>query len=82
MLCCCFVRRRGRGEGRLISGNTLANTSLPVFLDSVIGGGWIAILGATGLEVSHRWNKLTTACVRRVSRLLGNADYPQSYSTR
>ncbi|GMK58942.1 hypothetical protein CspeluHIS016_0603840 [Cutaneotrichosporon spelunceum] len=31
--------------------NTLVNTSLPVFLDSVIGGGWIAILGATGLEL-------------------------------
>jgi metal transporter CNNM len=31
--------------------NTLVNTSLPVFLDSVIGGGWIAILGATVLEL-------------------------------
>ncbi|CAK9787094.1 unnamed protein product [Cutaneotrichosporon oleaginosum] len=31
--------------------NTLINTSLPVFLDSVIGGGWIAILGATALEL-------------------------------
>ncbi|KAL1409912.1 cell agglutination protein Mam3 [Vanrija albida] len=31
--------------------NTLVNTSLPVFLDSMIGGGWIAILGATGLEL-------------------------------
>ncbi|RSH84636.1 uncharacterized protein EHS24_006160 [Apiotrichum porosum] len=31
--------------------NTLVNTSLPVFLDNIIGGGVIAVLGATALEL-------------------------------
>ncbi|ORY27814.1 hypothetical protein BCR39DRAFT_537401, partial [Naematelia encephala] len=35
----------------LLLGNTLVNTSLPVFLDSIIGGGWIAVLGSTFLEL-------------------------------
>ncbi|RSH90330.1 hypothetical protein EHS25_001664 [Saitozyma podzolica] len=35
----------------LLLGNTLVNTSLPVFLDSIIGGGWIAVLGSTVLEL-------------------------------
>ncbi|TYJ54300.1 hypothetical protein B9479_005059 [Cryptococcus floricola] len=39
------------GHGRhtmlvvLLLGNTLINTSLPIFLDSIVGGGWIAVLG-------------------------------------
>ncbi|WVQ76817.1 hypothetical protein IAR50_006491 [Cryptococcus sp. DSM 104548] len=39
------------GHGRhtmlvvLLLGNTLTNTSLPIFLDSIVGGGWIAVLG-------------------------------------
>ncbi|EJT47625.1 hemolysin [Trichosporon asahii var. asahii CBS 2479] len=33
-----------------LTGNTLVNTSLPIFLDNIIGGGVIAILGATALE--------------------------------
>ncbi|WVQ97880.1 hypothetical protein IAU59_004996 [Kwoniella sp. CBS 9459] len=43
------------GRGRhtmlvvLLLGNTLINTSLPIFLDSIVGGGWIAVLGSTFL---------------------------------
>nr|XP_031857385.1 uncharacterized protein CI109_007207 [Kwoniella shandongensis]KAA5524457.1 hypothetical protein CI109_007207 [Kwoniella shandongensis] len=33
----------------LLLGNTLINTSLPIFLDSIVGGGWIAVLG------THLW---------------------------
>ncbi|KAK8846786.1 hypothetical protein IAR55_005874 [Kwoniella newhampshirensis] len=33
----------------LLLGNTLINTSLPIFLDSIVGGGWIAVLGSTFL---------------------------------
>ncbi|KAK1926456.1 hypothetical protein DB88DRAFT_481900 [Papiliotrema laurentii] len=40
----------------LLLGNTLANTSLPIFLDAIVGGGWIAVLGSTALEAiaNHR----------------------------
>ncbi|WWD07906.1 hypothetical protein V865_006013 [Kwoniella europaea PYCC6329] len=31
----------------LLLGNTLINTSLPIFLDSIVGGGLIAVLGST-----------------------------------
>ncbi|WVR04473.1 hypothetical protein IAU60_001476 [Kwoniella sp. DSM 27419] len=41
----------GRGKHTmlvvLLLGNTLINTSLPIFLDSIVGGGIIAVLGST-----------------------------------
>ncbi|OCF59040.1 hypothetical protein L486_03538 [Kwoniella mangroviensis CBS 10435] len=36
----------------LLLGNTLINTSLPIFLDSIVGGGLIAVLGSTLLIVT------------------------------
>ncbi|ORX34416.1 hypothetical protein BD324DRAFT_635793 [Kockovaella imperatae] len=35
----------------LLLGNTLVNTSLPIFIDSLVGGGLIAVLGSTALEL-------------------------------
>ncbi|CAD6565425.1 MAG: hypothetical protein TREMPRED_001274 [Tremellales sp. Tagirdzhanova-0007] len=37
----------------LLLGNTLVNTSLPIFLDSIVGGGYIAVLGSTALEAAQ-----------------------------
>nr|XP_018265702.1 uncharacterized protein I303_02074 [Kwoniella dejecticola CBS 10117]OBR87860.1 hypothetical protein I303_02074 [Kwoniella dejecticola CBS 10117] len=46
----------GRGKHTmlvvLLLGNTLINTSLPIFLDSIVGGGIIAVLASTLLIVS------------------------------
>ncbi|GFZ49221.1 Uncharacterized protein JCM24511_06971 [Saitozyma sp. JCM 24511] len=65
----------------LLLGNTLVNTSLPVFLDSIIGGGWIAVLGSTVLElifgaICNRYGLSIGASFAPVVRVLIYLAYP------
>ncbi|WVQ84079.1 hypothetical protein IAT38_006224 [Cryptococcus sp. DSM 104549] len=75
------------GKGRhtmlvvLLLGNTLINTSLPIFLDSIVGGGWIAVLGSTFLilifgAICNRYGLAIGSSFAPIVRLLIVCFYP------
>nr|XP_019047404.1 hypothetical protein I302_04017 [Kwoniella bestiolae CBS 10118]OCF26334.1 hypothetical protein I302_04017 [Kwoniella bestiolae CBS 10118] len=57
----------------LLLGNTLINTSLPIFLDSIVGGGLIAVLGSTFLLI---YFPDTTAICDRYGLAIGSTFTP------
>ncbi|ODN75427.1 hypothetical protein L202_06578 [Cryptococcus amylolentus CBS 6039] len=70
------------GHGRhtmlvvLLLGNTLINTSLPIFLDSIVGGGWIAVLGSTFLILTRRFRILPQSICNRYGLAIGSTFAP------